>query len=171
MLEYYKAIPALSIAMAQTGDFAGGAQCVGKAAHIWTRPSRKCMNSFICSTERPFQFFGRINEDVNTYVCTGGRGGLFLTTGAVALQQHQTQTNAGGMTDLYLDHGTYVKSFYSVIYSPSAAKIAVLRSTHPRIHHLIRWRNAVPRILSEAHRKARDTAQPEDVEHCHAEPA
>lgn len=52
---------------------------------------------------------GRINEDVNTYTNLGRCGELFMTIGAVQLGQKQTQKNSGGMTELYLDSGTYVK--------------------------------------------------------------
>ena len=56
LLEYYKSIPAKSIAMAQGEDFIGGDN--GFAFSI-TR-MRKCMNSFICSTDRPFKFIGKL---------------------------------------------------------------------------------------------------------------
>jgi hypothetical protein len=149
LLEYYKSIPALSIAIAQGGDFLGGKD--GNAAQ---HPQfRKCMNSFICSTERPFVFSGRINEDVNTYTNLGGRGGLFLTIPNVALQQKATQKTGGGMTEIYLNNGTYVKSFYTVVYNPSSACIRMMVSNHPRLHHSISWANAVPVIISEEWRK------------------
>ena len=32
-----------------------------------------------------------------------------------SLLQKETQSNSGGLTDIYLELGTYVKSFYSVI--------------------------------------------------------
>lgn len=147
MLRYYQSIPATSIAMAQGGDFIGGAE-----GH--RRPKRKCMNSFICGTDRVFRFQGRINEDVNTYTNLGSRGHLFLTITNVSLQQRQTQSNAGGMTELYLDAGTYVKSFYSVIYQPSSVRIGILKDRkNPRIHHRITWRHTVPAILHERHQR------------------
>lgn len=147
MLRFYDATPFLSIAMAQGGDFIGGVE--GHAG-----PKRKCMNSFVCSTRRPFKFFGRINEDVNTYTHLASRGGLFLTTTAVSLQQKQTQSNKGGMTDLYLASGTYVKSFYSVMYQPSSVNVAILKDRrNPRLHHKVRWRNTVPCILSQEHQR------------------
>jgi hypothetical protein len=148
MLDFYKSIPALAIAMAQGGDFVGG-----KDGNAWKKPKRKAMNSFICSTDRPFQFFGRINEDVNTYTNLGSRGGLFLTTTDVGLQQKQTQSNAGGMTELYLDSGTYVKSFYSIMYQPSSVKISVMHSKNARIHHMVKWRFTVPCILDDNFKK------------------
>lgn len=152
MLDYYKSIPALSIAMAQGGDFIGG-----KLGNAWRKPKRKAMNSFICSVNRPFKFFGRVNDDVNTYTHLGSRGELFLTIMNVSLQQKQTQTNSGGMTEMYLDSGTYVKSFYSVMYQPSSVKVGVLTGKNPRIHHQIKWRNTVPRILSDEYKKERTT--------------
>lgn len=150
LLDYYKSIPALSIAMAQGGDFIGGKNgTFAKALKL----KRKCMNSFICSTERPFKFFGRINEDVNTYTNMGRRGGLFLTVNNLMLSQKTTQSNAGGMTELYLDSGTYVKSFYSIMYSPSCVKISEMGSKHKRIHHQVRWNNTTPVILNECFKK------------------
>lgn len=120
MLAYYESIPALSIAMSQGGDFLGD-----NGGHAsWVK--RKAMNSFICSVDRPFSFMGRINEDVNTYTNLGRCGELFMTIGAVQLGQKQTQKNSGGMTELYLDSGTYVKSFYSVMYAPSCVKISLM---------------------------------------------
>ena len=57
--------------IAQGGDFIGGAKSLNFRKGIL----RKAMNTFICDTERPFTFVGRINEDVNTYVTLGSRGG------------------------------------------------------------------------------------------------
>lgn len=147
LIDYFEAIPALSIAMAQGGDFIGGKNSGAMKVR------RKVMNSFICSTERPFGFVGRLNEDVNTYVTHGARGALFLTIWQVALQQKATQANAGGMTDAYLAAGTYVKSFYTVMMQPSSVRVSVLATTNPRIHHRIDWRRTVPMILPESARK------------------
>lgn len=147
-LDYYKSIDAMSIATAQGGDYFGGGDGFGK-------PRRKCMNSFFCSTNRPFQFVGRINEDVNTYTWFQGLGNLFLTLPFVMLNQLDTQANGGGMTGLYLDSGTYVKSFYTVMYAPSSVKIRTMGAKHKRLHHSINWDCTVPCILSEEYRKQR----------------
>lgn len=151
MLTYLKRIPALTITFAQGGDFQGGAAS-GDATRLWLK--RKAMNTFFCATDRPFAFVGRINEDVNTYVSLGQRGGLFLMCFNAAIQQEQTQHAAGGMSELYLNVGTYTKSFYSVMYAPSCVKVHQMGNTYPRIHHKITWSNAVPCILSERHRRA-----------------
>lgn len=150
MLQFLKHSRIQSIALSQGGDFIGGS-LNEKAQKIFLM--RKAMNSFLCSTERPFQFVGRINEDVNTYTRLASTGLLLFSTNFVSLKQKQTQSNAGGMTELYLDSGTYVKSFYSVMYMPSAVKVKVLTSKNARLHHAVSWINTAPMILSEAHKK------------------
>ncbi len=143
LLDFYKKVPQLSaLAFAQGGDFIGGEDS-SMAEKI--KLKRKCMNSFICSTERPFKFQGRINEDVNTYTHQASKGLLMLTTNQVSLLQLQTQTNTGGMTELYLDSGTYVKSFYSVMYQPSSVRVGTMSG---RLHHKVNWKCTVPKILA-----------------------
>lgn len=139
-----------SIAMGQNGDYFGGekSSLVKKI-----KGKRKAMNSFICDTERPFQFHGRINEDVNTYTAQQRCGLPFLTVLGVSLQQKTTQSNAGGMTDLYLDSGTHVKTFYSVMMAPSCVKEFAMGAVHKRIHHKVDWNACAPLIIQEMHRK------------------
>lgn len=146
LLNYYKVMDCLCLAMSQNGDFIGGADS-GFSSEL--KMKRKAMNVLFCSTKRKFKFMGRINEDVNTYVTLGGRGKLFLTVPNVAINQMTTQKNKGGMSELYLDAGTYVKSFYSIIFAPSCVKINEIGTKHKRIHHRINWNTAVPKILNE----------------------
>lgn len=140
---------ALCVAMAQTGDLLGGIQ--GDVANVPIK--RKAMNALFCRTDRPFQFVGRMNDDVNTYLSLGNVGGLFLHITNVALRQEPTQKAKSGNTDSYKFYGTYVKSFYSVMIRPDACRIKMMRSHHPRLHHKINWNNAVPKIISEDFKK------------------
>jgi len=149
MLEFFKNTNIKSVAMAQGGDFIGGKK--GQQNNDWVL-KRKCMNSFICCVNRQFKFVGRINEDVNTYTSTASRGDLFFTIPQIALSQKTTQSNSGGMTDLYLDSGTYVKSFYSVIYQPSSVVVALMGTKKKRLHHRVTWSNTVPCILDEKYK-------------------
>lgn len=151
ILDFYKNTPSIaSIAMAQAGDLIGGEQA---SCLTSVRLLRKAMNSFFCSTDRPFNFTGRINEDVNTYTMEAHRGVLFFTDCQVYINQGATQKNSGGMTDVYLDSGTYLKSFFSVICCPSAVKVALMGTSHKRLHHNIAWDNCTPKIISEQYRK------------------
>ena len=149
MIEFLETSGALTVAFAQTGDFIGGSG----SKVFKDKLARKAMNSFFCKTENRFDFIGRINEDVNTYVNLGSKGHLFFTVSDMSLDQTQTQANSGGMTELYLNAGTYVKSFFTVISNPSSVKLYTVGSRHKRIHHSINWEHAVPKIISGSYKK------------------
>jgi hypothetical protein len=150
-LNFYKSTICKSIAFAQGGDFIGGEGC-GMISN-YKKNSRKCMNSFFCSTEREFQFIGAMNEDVNTYTTLGSRGHLFLTLPYIGLEQTATQSNKSGITDMYLKYGTYCKAFTSVIMSPSSVNVGMMGFTENRLHHRIKWINTTPMILDEKYKK------------------
>ena len=151
MIDFLETSGAKTVCFAQGGDFIGGAN----NPRFQRGLMRKAMNSFFCSVERPFQFLGRVNEDVNTYTTLGSRGDLFLTVCRLMLTQKQTQANSGGMTDVYIDGGTYTKTFYTVMCMPSAVTVSIMGQSHLRMHHKIRWENCVPQILSERWRRWR----------------
>lgn len=150
VLDYYKTIPALSIAFAQGGDFIGGKK--GSLANA-VKIKRKIMNTFFCSTERRFKFIGRINEDVNTYVYLNTIGKLVFQTNQIGINQLTTQKNTGGLTEFYLDSGTYVKSFYTIIFAPSCSTIKLMGNKYKRLHHMISWNNTAVKILREEIKK------------------
>lgn len=144
-LEFLDVSGAHCVAFSQTGDFIGG-----MGAKVYKeRLTRKAMNAFFCKVDREFNFIGRMNDDVNTYVVDGMRGKLFFTMADIALNQVDTQQNAGGLTEMYSENGTYVKSFFSVMVAPSCVKISEMGCNHRRIHHLVDWETCVPKIISD----------------------
>ena len=163
MLDYLIETPQLtSICMAQSGDYIGG----GGSRMIQEQSRRKAMNSWIIDTQRPFDFSGTMNDDVNAYTMLATRGVLFLTTGFIALNQKTTQSNASGNTDMYKQFGTYAKAFYSVMGCPSGVKVSPLFNTSARksvgpktnnefrIHHQVDWKSVAPKILSPSVKKS-----------------
>ena len=153
LLKFYKSTNFTSLCMAQGGDFIGGEGSGLSKTFLNGQISRKLMNSFLCSTDRPFQFVGRINEDVNAYCHFGYKGHLFMTVAQLRLEQKQTQSNSGGLTDIYLNFGTYVKSFYSVMYNPASVKVRQMGQSNKRLHHSINWDCTVPKIISQNFKK------------------
>lgn len=149
-IEFLKNTNTTSIAFSQGGDFIGG-----KDNPIFDsiNSKRKLMNCFFNSTKRPYKFYGRINEDVNCYIANGKTGTIFLTHPNISVNQMMTQSNSGGLTEFYLDGGTYVKSFYTILFNPSAVSIKTMGRTDKRLHHSIKWINAVPVIIRESHKK------------------
>ena len=149
MIEFLEISGAATVAFAQTGDLIGG-----KNSNVFRHKiSRKAMNCFFCKTDRPFQCFGRFNDDVNSYIHNGKTGMLFFTIRDIVMDQPQTQLNKGGITDAYKYYGTYVKSFYSVMLCPSCIKVYTMGQSHHRLHHIIQWDNAVPKIISGGYKK------------------
>ena len=151
MVDFYKATPVLCLCMAQGGDFIGGRDNInGRKVFL----SRKAMNSFVCGVDRPFQFVGTLNDDTNTYVTQNVRGGLMTTINMVSLCQSPTQQNDAGMTDIYLQFGTYAKSMYTVIMQPSSVRVQAMGDRMTRLHHRVDWNMTAPKIVSEQLRKA-----------------
>lgn len=148
MLDLLEDTNALTVALSQGGDHIGGILGNYRKGVL-----RKAMNSQFLRTDRPLRFFGRINEDVNAYVVLGSRGELFFTLTDLQLNQVSTQSSPGGMTDTYLESGTYLKSFFTVMMAPSSVKIRMMGQSGRRLHHSILWENTVPKIISPRHRK------------------
>lgn len=149
MLVFLEESGAYVVAFSQGGDFIGG---LG-SQNFRKKLVRKVMNTFFCSVDRPFDFFGLMNDDVNVYTTYGRVGMLFLTYTPVSLVQGVTQKVSGGLTDIYLSSGTYQKSFYSVMCCPSAVKISSMGDKHSRVHHVVDWEACVPKIVSDKFRK------------------
>lgn len=145
MIDFLEDTGALTVAFAQAGDFLGGVH----GGKFKQGLLRKAMNTFFFKTKNRVNFTGKQNEDVSTYVRLGSIGHLLFTVTAVAIVQSQTQSLAGGMSELYKDNGTYLKSFYTIMYCPSSVKVAMMGQTNMRIHHRVNWRCAVPKIISE----------------------
>lgn len=141
-----------TIAFAQGGELMGGANYL-----VYVNYKRKAMNSFVFKVNKDpkddINFIGRMNDDVNTYLTQGSVGKLFFQTTDVSLVQKITQSNSGGNTDAYKESGTYVKSFYSIMAAPSCCKVSVMGTVNKRLHHQIKWKNAVPKIIKEVFKK------------------
>ena len=156
MLDFLRETPCLSVCFSQGGDHIGGGGNTSNKNGPSTK--RKAMNGFMCATDRPFKFYGRINEDATCYHTLGRRGAVFLTLMQAQLNQMQTQANSGGLTEIYVDAGTYYKSFLTVMWEPSCVKVAAMgdpsKCGHFRLHHMPTWRHAVPCIVPERYRKA-----------------
>ena len=140
---------ATCVALAQGGDFIGGVD----SGALKSKMLRKLMNVYFCDIKKPFKFYGRLNEDTTTYTVLGRQGILFLTPLLFMCTQKQTQSNKGGLSEIYIERGTYFKTFYSVIFAPSCVKISTMGDGHERIHHKVLSNYAYPKILSERLKK------------------
>ncbi|HEY7866855.1 MAG TPA: hypothetical protein VIC51_12735, partial [Psychromonas sp.] len=101
MLDFYIQSGVKTVAMSQGGDFIGGEGSNVAKLYKQGKLPRKAMNSFFCSTDRPFKFYGIFNDDVNSYLLNGVRGDVFVTYPRIRLEQADTQQNDGALTELY----------------------------------------------------------------------
>jgi hypothetical protein len=149
-LDFLKNTPCKTVTMSQHGDYIGGAGN-NNVVRGW---QRKVMNSFFCDTENPIIFDGSINEDVNYYTQSGLQGYVNFNLFGFALNQIVTQQSSGGMTENYQEGGTYLKSFYSVMYSPGTVKISSMgQGNKKRMHHRVNSNTCYPKILDERYTK------------------
>lgn len=149
MIDFLEDTGSTSFAMSQGGDHLGG---IG--GNIRKPLLRKTMNTWLFRTDTEIEFLGRMNDDVNTYVVHGSRGKLFFTSTALHSNVVQTQAVAGGMTEMYLATGTYMKSMYTVMMHPSSVTVRSMGKTNRRLHHHIDWNYTVPKIIADRHRKS-----------------
>lgn len=149
MIDFLRSSNADTVAFAQGGDYIGGRN----GGLFEQRVKRKAMNSLFCRTDKRIEFLGRRNSDVTAYCYHGSRGKLFFTIADIMLNQKQTQSIKGGVTDFYIQNGTYAKTFYTVMFCPSFVKVSIMGTTNPRIHHRINFAKGVPMILNEGWKK------------------
>ena len=148
-VEFLKTSKAKCYAFAQAGDMIGGAN----SNRFKERVMRKIMNTYFFDVDNPVEFSGTLDEDMVASLRCGLSGELLLTSVDMTIQQVKTQANKGGLTDAYLDFGTYTKSFYAVMMNPSICKIAMMGDKHMRIHHRVAVGGMAPMIISGRYRK------------------
>jgi hypothetical protein len=150
VLNYYIKTGIKTIAFSQGGDFLGEND---GTLSMKVYMLRKAMNTYITSVDNRLEFKGTMNSDATIYVNEGRTGSIFFTTNFISINQKQTQSLSGGITQVYQEKGTYIKSFYTVMYNPSSVIISCMGQVYRRLHHRVLWKQAVPMIIREEHKK------------------
>lgn len=148
MLRFMDTSGAWEVDFSVGGDFIGGV-----CANCFKDLLPKAMNSHFNDIDKPISYQGLMNDDVNAYLGGWMRGQMFFSVPLIMVVMQATQQDKGGMTEAYLDIGTYVKSFYSVMLAPACVKISLMGDTAMRLHHQIFWENVAPKILQQKHKK------------------
>ena len=145
MVQMMKEAPITSLSFGLSSYYLGGVD----NANIEKGMIHKTMTTFLMRADDVQYFHMRMNDDITTSLINGMRGKLYYTYLPVMVYVDPTQVQHGGMTDIYKKNGTYRKSFYSVMCCPSCVKVSAMGITEYRIHHEIKWNNAVPKLLSQ----------------------
>ena len=93
-----------------------------------------------------------MNDDVIAGITLAREGRVALSPTLVSTIPAPTQSISGGLTELYKDNGTYTKSMYSVVASPSSVSVKYQESVS-RVHHWIDANATYPCIVKEKYRK------------------
>lgn len=139
-----------ALAFAQAGDFIGGENGGFNRRNLPIL--RKIMNVFFFDVDKPVYYHGAMNDDVIAGITLARQGRIALTPTLVSTVPAPTQSISGGLTELYKDNGTYTKSMYSVVASPSSVTTKY-QDAVSRVHHWINANKTYPCIISDKHKK------------------
>lgn len=150
VIEFFEATNIDALSFSLPADFMGGVDSERLKAGLYP----KTMGTFFMKQNKKRYFRMRMNDDITTCLLNNRIGNLFLTIAQIMVLTPGTQDMEGGMTDIYVENGTYRKSFYSVMCCPSFVKIyAFENKTGTRLHHQVKWDYANPKIISEKYKK------------------
>lgn len=149
-LKYLHSANLDALAFAQAGDFIGGENGGFNRRNLPIL--RKIMNVFFFDVDKPVYYHGAMNDDVIAGITLARQGRVALTPTLVSTIPAPTQSIAGGLTELYKDNGTYTKSMYSVMASPSSVTTKYQEAVG-RVHHWINANKTYPCIVSDKHKK------------------
>lgn len=88
----------------------------------------------------------RMNDDLINAIETYRNGGMEMQFRFLQLHPAPTQSEAGGLTELYRREGTVRKSAYPILLAPNAARLVV---KFGRYHHRVDWNLLCPKLISE----------------------
>lgn len=146
MIEYISSANLAALGFSQEGAYVGGAS----SKKYREGCNRLVSQMFLIDMTKKVPFRGIFNEDFNYSIDVGVAGEVALSTMLVSIKSPKRMTNEGGLHDLYVDNGVYVREFYSKIAHPGTVRIEV------KGHDLTFRTNRdsdVPKIISSSYRK------------------
>ena len=92
----------------------------------------------------------RMNDDTINAINVYRHGGREMSLRCMNMLMPPTQSEKGGLSDIYKLEGTVRKSAYPVLVAPVAAKLVV---RFGRYHHRIDWGKLVPKVVSDEYER------------------
>lgn len=93
---------------------------------------------------------GRMNDDLINAINCWRIGGYEMSIRAMNMTMPSTQSEGGGLSEMYIADGTVRKSAYPVLIAPGATKLI---KKFGRYHHHVDWSKLRPKLLHEKWRK------------------
>lgn len=96
------------------------------------------------------KWVARMNDDLINAINVWRTGGMEMSFKFMAMTMPPTQSESGGLTDIYRDEGTVRKTAYAVMAAPGQVKLV---DRFGRYHHSADWKRIVPKIVSDEYCK------------------
>ena len=93
----------------------------------------------------------RMNDDLINAINVWRHGGAELSVKYLAMNMPATQSEDGGLSELYRDEGTVRKTAYAVMACPSSVKLV---QKFGRYHHKANWQRIAPKLVSDGYARA-----------------
>ena len=93
----------------------------------------------------------RMNDDLINAINVWRRGGMEMSVKFLSMNMPPTQSESGGLSELYRSEGTVRKTAYAVMAAPGAVRLV---KRFKRYHHAVDWGFLVPKVVHDRWRKA-----------------
>lgn len=93
---------------------------------------------------------GRMNDDLINAINVWRQGGYEMSLRHMNMTMPNSQSEQGGLSEMYIQDGTVRKSAYPVLLAPNATKLVV---KFGRYHHEVDWSKLRPKLLHEKYQK------------------
>ena len=140
-------IPFVSVmSLAQTGEAVSGTEAFYKKSKF----KLKAMNFWFCCVDKPVEYSGIMNDDVNAGILLNKYGNFSIQYGGMIIKQ--AQQSSGGMKDIYAQTSAmYQKAMFSLMLAPAFTKLNYLKcysgNGSQRIYHNIQRKFAYPYVV------------------------
>lgn len=129
----------------QAGAFIGGAN-----GNYMNGIQRKIAQAIMLDVDKPIEFRGIFNEDLQASLDAGIYGNIAMSTMLISITSPERMSNSGGLHDLYNSNNTYIPCFYTLLAYPNVASVEYKNDVYKlRIKHS----SLAPMILSSKWRK------------------
>lgn len=130
------------LAFGNSSHFVGGA----KNKDVMKGYKKNAFASMFLKTEDDINYIGLMNEDMNCNLEQVKNGKVVLSILRIKLNTPSSKTVEGGLTDIYIDEGKYIRDFYTFMYSPSNINIGIRKD---KIILTVRANNTYPKLIDE----------------------
>lgn len=108
------------------------------------------MHNMPSNPDKFVKWCGRMSDDLVNVLEVYKQGGIEYSFNWLACTTNETQTEDGGLTEMYKKDGTVRKTAYAILHSPQYVELCI---KFGRYHHTVSWKDVSPKLIHEKWRK------------------